>query len=60
MKRNIQLEQDMVDSIANLDDLQVISCAKEMLKNEYSPLEIEQFLNLGLKKGAPFDRGVKL
>ena len=58
MKRNIQLEQDMVDSIANLDDLQVISCAKEMLKNEYSPLEIEQFLNLGLKKvGELFENG---
>ena len=58
MKRNIQLEQDMVDAIANLDDLQVISCAKEMLENEYSSLEIEQFLNLGLKKvGELFENG---
>lgn len=58
MEKNKKLEQAMINAIANLDDIQVTSCAKKMLEKQYSPLEIEQFLNQGLKKvGELFENG---
>lgn len=58
MKENKELEQAMVDAIACLDDAQVTLCANQMMEEGYSPLEIERFLNQGLKKvGELFENG---
>lgn len=58
MNKNKELEQAMVEAIASLDDAQVTSCANQMIEEGYAPLEIERFLNQGLKKvGELFENG---